>query len=209
MGAAKRFETKAEIVDHLAEKFGLTKKTATGVVNEFSNMLGDQIKRSGTLTFPGIGKVAVSNGKSGDRKTPTKSQTPRARRRSIDSQSLDHEPVRSRLPELHDETTGRIDAVKVANFLGITLSQVAAAVGVKYQTLHKTPTSESAQKGLALIKRCLEILDEYFHEPATIRAWLNCKNADLGMRTPIEVIREGYADAVYGMLAASYYGIPS
>ncbi|MGI8554414.1 MAG: antitoxin Xre/MbcA/ParS toxin-binding domain-containing protein [Dehalococcoidia bacterium] len=46
-------------------------------------------------------------------------------------------------------------------------------------------------------------------DPIVIEAWLTSPHRDLGGRTPLQVIREGYADAVEGMLAGALEGIPS
>lgn len=114
-----------------------------------------------------------------------------------------------RLKELHDEKNGRIDAAKVADFLGVPLAQLAAALGAKYAAVHKTPSAPSLQEGLSSIKRSLEILTELISDPADIRAWLNCPHPDLDDKSPIQVILEGNAGALRTILENSILGIPT
>lgn len=122
-----------------------------------------------------------------------------------------HEPAGFgvRLKELHDEKSGRIDAVKVAIFLGVSLAQLAESLGAKYTAVHKTPAAPSLQEGLAPIKRSLEILSELISDPADIRAWLNSPHPDLEDRTPIQVILEGHAGALRTILENAISGIPT
>ena len=57
MATAKKPMTKAQIVSHFSEKFELTKKQATEVVNEYSDLAVAQTKKVGSFTLPGIGKL--------------------------------------------------------------------------------------------------------------------------------------------------------
>jgi len=113
------------------------------------------------------------------------------------------------LPQLHDPATGRLDAQRIAAYLGVPLSQLARALGKRYQTLHKTPGAPSVQDGLRPIKVSLDILASVFHDDAAVRVWLNSPHPDLGLRTPLQVILEGHAGAVETMLANASEGIPS
>lgn len=113
------------------------------------------------------------------------------------------------LPELHDPATGRIDAARVAAYLHVPLTQLAAALGKKYPTVYKTPAAPSLQAGLAPIKRSLEILEQVIVDRPTILAWLNSPHPDLGMRTPMCVILEGHGDALETILENALMGIPS
>src|SRR5438477_630298 len=61
------------------------------------------------------------------------------------------------LPELHDPDSGRLDAQRIANYLGVPLSQLAAALGKKYTTVYKTPASVGVQAGLRSIYLSLQI----------------------------------------------------
>ncbi len=49
--------TKAEIVDHLSTKLGITKKLTNDFLAEYANLAYKQAKKG--FTFPGIGKLVV------------------------------------------------------------------------------------------------------------------------------------------------------
>ncbi len=113
------------------------------------------------------------------------------------------------LQELHDPGTGRLDANRVAEYLKIPLKQLAGALGKNYSTIHKTPSAPALQPSLRSIKRILEILEQVFVNRSTGLAWLNSPHSDLGQRAPLDVILEGYPDAVEDMLEAALMGTPS
>jgi FixJ family two-component response regulator len=113
------------------------------------------------------------------------------------------------LLQLHDPDSGRVDAKRVADYLSVPLAKLAPALGVKYRTLFKTPSAESVQESLRLIKRVLTILDDMIGDRQTVRAWLNAPHADLGMRTPIQVILGGHVDALLRILENALEGIPA
>jgi len=117
--------------------------------------------------------------------------------------------LRVTLQELHDQGTGRLDAKRIADYLGVPLKELARALGVKYTTAHKTPHSAALQDGLRPVKRCLEILASMIGDQATVRAWLNSPHPDLGMRTPIEVILNGRVGALSTILENALAGIPT
>lgn len=118
-------------------------------------------------------------------------------------------PLTVALPELHDAETGRLDAQRIAEYLGVPLKQLAGALGANYTAVHKTPAAESLQAALRPIKRSLEILDQVIGKQATIRAWLRSPHPDLGDREPLEIILEGHAGAVHTVLENALSGIPS
>ncbi len=57
---ARKPMTKRQIVSHFATKFDLTKKTATSILEEIASLAVAEIKKSGSFTIPGIGKLVVS-----------------------------------------------------------------------------------------------------------------------------------------------------
>ncbi len=112
------------------------------------------------------------------------------------------------LPELHDEKNGRIDAGKVADFIGIPLKRLADGLGLNYKAVHRNPSAEAFQPALTPVKRSLEILDAFFGPKETIRIWLNTPHPDLGGSTSLETILEGKAEAVWTLLHNAWNGIP-
>ena len=113
------------------------------------------------------------------------------------------------LPQLHDPHSGRIDAKKVADFLGVSLQRLAAALEANYQTIYKTPDGPAIQLGLRPMKRVLELISGATPSPSEARAWLNNPHPHLGGKDPIDVILDGRARAIVTMLENALSGIPA
>jgi DNA-binding protein HU-beta len=56
---AKKPMTKSQIVSHFAKKFELTKKTASGIIEEVAALAISETKKAGSSTLPGIGKLVL------------------------------------------------------------------------------------------------------------------------------------------------------
>ena len=56
---AKRPMTKGQIVSYFAGKFELTKKTASGIIEEVAGLAIAETKKTGSFTLPGIGKLVL------------------------------------------------------------------------------------------------------------------------------------------------------
>ena len=56
---AKKTMTKSLIVSHFAKKFELSKKTASGIIEEVAALAVSQTKKVGAFTLPGIGKLVL------------------------------------------------------------------------------------------------------------------------------------------------------
>jgi len=56
---AKKPMTKSQIVSHFAEKFELSKKTASGIIEEVAALAVSETKKTGSFTIPGIGKLVL------------------------------------------------------------------------------------------------------------------------------------------------------
>ena len=113
------------------------------------------------------------------------------------------------LQELHDPETGRLDASRFSEYLKVPLRQFAGALNKNYSTVHKTPSALALQPALRSVKRIVEILEQVFADRSAVLSWLNSPHPDLGRRTPLDVILQGYPDAVEDMLEAALTGTPS
>lgn len=113
------------------------------------------------------------------------------------------------LPELHNQATGRIDAQKVANFIGIPLKRLAEALDLNYKAVHRNPSAVGFQEALQPVKRVLELLHEFFPNPESARIWLNTPHPDLNGQTALETILAGNAEAVLILLENASAGIPA
>ena len=56
---AKKPMTKAQIVSHFAEKFEVSKKIASGIIEEVAALAVSETKKAGSFTIPGIGKLVM------------------------------------------------------------------------------------------------------------------------------------------------------
>lgn len=112
------------------------------------------------------------------------------------------------LPELHDPKSGRIDAQKTADFMGIPLKQLSDGLGLNYKAVHRSPAAATFQQALRPVKRSLELLHEFFGSAATIRVWLNTPHPDLDGKTALETILEGKVGAVVLILENAGNGTP-
>ncbi len=112
------------------------------------------------------------------------------------------------LPELHDAASGRIDAQKVADFMGVPLKQLSEGLGLYYKAVHRSPSAAGFQQALRPVKRSLELLHKFFGPVETIRAWLNTPHPDLDGTSALETILDGKADAVALVLENAWNGIP-
>jgi hypothetical protein len=112
------------------------------------------------------------------------------------------------LPELHDEANGRIDAQKLAAYIGVPLKRLAEGLQLNYKTIHRNPSSEASQPPLKPVKRSLEILHEFFNKPVTVRVWLNTPHPDLDGHTALEMILANNPNAVLRILENAVAGVP-
>lgn len=117
-------------------------------------------------------------------------------------------PARPRLfIALHDSGTGRIDARKLARYLGISLASLANAIGKDYKAVFKTSASESLQPALAPIHRTVVALDRYFGRREESLAWLNTANPELEAKRPKDLVLQGKAETVADMLEGALAGV--
>jgi DNA-binding response OmpR family regulator len=113
------------------------------------------------------------------------------------------------LAELHDPGTGRLDAGRIASFLGVPLSSFAKFSDVSVAGLHKSPRSVSVQPHLIPIARSLAILTQLLSTKESILAWMNSPHPDLGGQTPLQLVLEGKGQVVTDLLEAALAGQPS
>jgi len=58
------------IVSHFSEKFELSKKTASAVIDEVAALAVSETKKSGSFTLPGIGKLVLTKRKARKGRNP-------------------------------------------------------------------------------------------------------------------------------------------
>ena len=111
--------------------------------------------------------------------------------------------------DLHDPKSGRLDARRIAAYLHISLSSLAATTGRSIAAIHKAPAADSLQKPLAPVAQIISILSGILQSKERVRMWLHSPHPDLGNQIPMSLILDGHAAAVADMLAAALAGQPS
>ena len=112
------------------------------------------------------------------------------------------------LPELHDKASGRINAQKLAVYMGVPLKRLAEGLKLNYKAMHRNPSADAFQSPLKTVKRCLEILHEFFKKPETVRVWVNTPHPDLDGNSALEIILANNPNAVLRILENAAAGVP-
>ena len=56
---AKKPKTKSQTVSHFAKKFEISKRMASGIIDEVAALAVSETKKTGSFTLPGIGKLVL------------------------------------------------------------------------------------------------------------------------------------------------------
>ena len=102
--------------------------------------------------------------------------------------------------------SGRLSARKVAEAMGLALSQLAAAIGKPRQSIWKTDDAEAIQERLLPFERIARL--RAVLSMRDFRSWLNMANKQLDSRTPIDLLRGGHADVVADLAEDMLTGSP-
>ena len=112
------------------------------------------------------------------------------------------------MPELHNPESGRIDAKKVAAFLGLSLTKFAKALGRSPQSVHKTPDSVRLQDELGLYLRLAAGLEALLGSQQQARIWLNTPHPDLDKTRPLDLVEKRKAEIVAELVEDTLLGHP-
>jgi len=108
--------------------------------------------------------------------------------------SLDHVD-----PRLHVRS-GNLDALRIAQSLGIPPNRLASAVGYTPQGLSKNPSSDKLQPALAQIAYVIATLRELLGDDRSVSIWLRAPHPDLGGSTPLSFILSNKTGTVLTLL---------
>ncbi|MFQ5961141.1 MAG: antitoxin Xre/MbcA/ParS toxin-binding domain-containing protein [Candidatus Methylomirabilales bacterium] len=111
--------------------------------------------------------------------------------------------------EFHDPKTGRIDARRAAQALGISLAVLAKASGLSPSALSRRPNARAAQASLRELEFAWATLRRMLGSSDLARAWLNAGHPDLDGEPPITLLREGSAKALADYLRRALAGQPT
>ena len=119
------------------------------------------------------------------------------------------EALKHLVPEAHEQTTGRLDAQRLAAQLALSTAEMARIVGYTPRGLTKNPASARLQPRLvqimALVQQLRDLLDGDINH---VRIWLKAPHPDLGGRTPLSYLEQGRLDVVTGLIHALETGQP-
>jgi DNA-binding response OmpR family regulator len=93
------------------------------------------------------------------------------------------------MPELRSDTSGRLDATRIARHFGWTLSMLSRAFGASVQAVHKTPDAPAHQKRLEKLERAaLFARRSVGSKASSLRMWLNTPMPDLDGGKPGDLL---------------------
>lgn len=98
------------------------------------------------------------------------------------------------------DATGLINLDNLRKELGLTVEQMAQAVGKNLRTLQKNPRSRPIQERLTRIVAVLTLLHELAENAEEAQLWLNAPNPDYAGLTPKQLIIQGKAQALIDYL---------
>lgn len=108
----------------------------------------------------------------------------------------------------HDPATGRLDAGRVAEAFGISLSALAKGLKVTQSALSKRPTAAAAQAGLRELESVWATLVSLLTTEARAKAWLWSNRRDLKDQPPIRLLTDGSAQALADYMRSVVTGEP-
>lgn len=103
--------------------------------------------------------------------------------------------------------TGRLDAAKIADALGMSVAKLAELVGKTRGTVTKTPDAPALQDKLRPYERILRLKARLPDEK--LLAWLEAPNRHLDDRTPRSLIENGRAEVVADLVEDALTGQPT
>jgi len=111
--------------------------------------------------------------------------------------------------ELRNPRSGKLDATLVADAFGISLADVARAIGKKLQTIHQTPDSDGLQKPLYPYERIASAIKYTAGslQPA-LKIWLNAHNPTMPNTFPVELVKNGHAEQLADLWDDTLLGHP-
>jgi hypothetical protein len=108
----------------------------------------------------------------------------------------------------HDRESGRLDAKRVADAYGVSLSALARGLKITQSALSKRPTAAAAQVGLRELEFAWATLRDVLETEERVRAWLNSKTRHLGDRAPIDLLTHGSVEALANYIRSVIAGEP-
>ena len=110
---------------------------------------------------------------------------------------------------LHNRESGRLDIRPVAALFGVTVSELARFIDVEEKTALKTPDSKKLHERLLPYEQVAGALDLLEGDASAFRKWLNSANSELNNQTPMQLVKEGKAKDLAGLVRSALLGQPN
>jgi hypothetical protein len=124
------------------------------------------------------------------------------------SESAEIFPRGPSLASLHS-SSGRLDIKKVAELFDLKVSELARQVGVQAKTALKTPDSAAVHRALIPYEQIANGFKAMGGDVPGFRIWLNSPNSALDGKSPHEVLAEGKANVLAGVVQGALLGQPA
>jgi hypothetical protein len=113
------------------------------------------------------------------------------------------------LLEAHDPATGRYDALRVGQSLGLSAPEMARVLSWTPRGIRKNPTSPRLQDPLTQLMAAVTLLRELLDGSMPyVRVWLRAPHPALGGRTPLSYLLDGQIAPVADLARAIASGQP-
>lgn len=115
--------------------------------------------------------------------------------------------VKELVPQLHEPESQNLDAKRVAEYLGLTIEDMAQILAANRSTLTRHPSTAKLQDKLGVMAGIIaSVQGELEGSQERTRMWFRTGNRRLGGQSPLQVLKEGklqvLARAVYRMETA-------
>jgi hypothetical protein len=118
-------------------------------------------------------------------------------------------PLEYALLEAHDPASGRYDALRVGQSLGLSATEMGQVLGWTPRGLRKNPTSPRLQEPLTRLVGTVTLLRELLDGSMPyVRIWLRAPHPALGGRTPLSSLLDGQFQPVEDLVHAIAAGQP-
>jgi len=113
------------------------------------------------------------------------------------------------LLEAHDPASGRYDALRVGQSLGLSTTDMAQVLRWTPRGVRKNPSSPRLQQQLTRLVATVTLLRELLDGSMPhVRIWLRAPHPALGGRTPLSYLLGGQIDPVEDLVRAIATGQP-
>jgi|GEM_PF-6437751 len=201
-------DSTARIIVFASARYAEVKGLSGMMQNRLVDFYPDSISKDDFKTLMG---VLVSSAKADVKTCSAAQQTPTAQASSgrADLAKLGLLDFHRYTDSLHNRESGRLDIRPVAALFGITVSELARFIGIEEKTALKTPDSKNVHERLLPYEQIAGALDLLDGDASAFRKWLNSANSELHNQTPMQLVKEGKAKDLAGLVRSALLGQPN